>query len=179
MGSCHWQIRVNHILLIGKSINTHSTSTLGSSHWLEYYWLCYECVNSHTDVGLRLQHQSNQTAFNIRVNSIVRLAALGTLLCTTPYQHCCQNRGQWHYPNRSVVPASQSGSLFFTSRTDRGRLGLQWRTGFQEMYPGVDGVYECQIPDVKGRTQTLYAWIYSGPLCKLLCLCDNHMHLFR
>ena len=113
------------------------------------------------------------------MNSIVRLAALGTLLCTTPYPHCCQNRGHWHYPNGSVIFASQAGALLFTSRTDRGRLGLQWRTGFQEMYPGVDGVYECQIPDVTGRTQTLYAWIYSGPLCKLLCLCHNHMHLFR
>ena len=129
-------------------------------------------LSYHTDVGFRLRHHSNHTAYNIRDNSNVRLATLGTLLCTTPYQHCCQNRGQWHYPNAAVVPASQSGTLLFTSRLDQGILGLQRRTGFQESfqesYPGVDGVYKCQIPDVNGRTQTLYAWIYSGSLCKLL-----------
>ena len=138
--------------------------------------MCY--LSYPTDVGLRLCHQSNHTAYKIRDNSNVRLATLGTLLCTTPYQNCCQNRGHWHYPNGSVVPASQSGTLLFTSRLDQGILGLQQRTGFQETYPGVDGVYECQIPDVKGRTQTLSAWIYSGALCKLLCLCDDHMHFF-
>ena len=122
----------------------------------------------HTDVGLRLRHQSNHTAYKIRDNSIVRLAALGTLLCTTPYHPCCQNRGHWHYPNESVVPTSQDGTLLFTSRTDHGRLDLQRRAGFN--HESADGVYECQIPDVNGRTQTLYTWIYSGPLCKLLPL---------
>ena len=121
-----------------------------------------------TDLGLRLRHQSNHTAYNIQDNSIVRLAALGTLLCTTPYHPCCQNRGHWHYPNESVVPTSQDGTLLFTSRTDHGRLDLQRRAGFN--HESADGVYECQIPDVNGRTQTLYTWIYSGPLCKLLLL---------
>ena len=121
-----------------------------------------------TDLGLRLRHQSNHTAYKIRDNSIVRLAALGTLLCTTPYQHCCQNRGQWHYPNESVVPTSQDGTLLFTSRTDHGRLDLQRRAGFN--HESADGVYECQIPDENGRTQTFYTWIYSGSLCKLLPL---------
>ena len=125
----------------------------------------------HTDIGLKLQQQPNHTAYNIRDNSIVRLAALGTLLCLTSYRPCCQNRGHWHYPNGSVVPASQAGALFFTSRTDQGRLSLQRRTGFQETYPGVDGVYECQIPDENRRTQTLYVGIYSGPLCKLQLCC--------
>ena len=132
----------------------------------------HTCFN--TDLGLRLRQHPNHTAYNIRDNSIVRLAALGTLLCTTPYQHCCQNRGQWRYPNESVVPASQSGTFLFTSRLDQGGLGLQPRTNFQETYPGVDGVYKCQIPDKNGITQTLSAWIYSGPLCKfsaLLHLC--------
>ena len=121
-----------------------------------------------TDLGLRLRHQSNHTAYKIRDNSIVRLAALGTLLCTTPYQPCCQNRGHWHYPNESVVPTSQDGTLLFTSRTDHGRLDLQRRAGFN--HESADGVYECQIPDENGRTQTFYTWIYSGPLCKLLPL---------
>ena len=110
------------------------------------------------------------TAYNIRDNSIVRLAALGTLLCTTPYQHCCQNRGQWHYPNGSVVPASQSGTLLFISRNDQGILSLKRRTNFQETIPDVDGIYKCQIPDVTGRTQTLSAWIFSGSLCKFSAL---------
>ena len=104
----------------------------------------------------------------------MRLAALGTLLCTTPYQNCCQNRGQWQYPNGSVVPASQDGTLLSTSRLDQGILGLQARANFQETYPGVDGVYKCLIPDKNGITQTLSAWIYSGPPCKfsaLLHLC--------
>ena len=122
----------------------------------------------HTDVGIRLHQQPNHTAYKIRDNSIVRLAALGSLFCTTPYQHCCQNRGHWHYPNGSVVPASQDGTLIFTSRTDRGGLGLQRRASFN--HESADGVYECQIPDENGRTQTLYAWIYSGSLCKLLPL---------
>ena len=78
-----------------------------------------------TDLGLRLCHQSNHTAYKIRDNSVVRLAALGTLFCTTPYKHCCQNRGHWHYPNESVVPTSQDGSLIFTSRTDHRRLDLR------------------------------------------------------
>ena len=121
-----------------------------------------------TDLGLRLRHQSNRTAYKIRDNSIVRLAALGSLFCTTSYQPCCQNRGDWHYPNESVVPTSQDGTLLFTSRTDHGRLDLQRRAGFN--HESADGVYECQIPDEKGRTQTLYTWIYSGPLCKLLPL---------
>ena len=132
----------------------------------------------HTDVGLRLRHQFNHTAYKIRDNSIVRLAALGTLFCTTPYQHCCQNRGQWHYPNGSVVPASQDGSLIFTSRSDLGGLGLQRRAGFS--HESVDGVYECQIPDVNGRTQTRYVGIYSGPLCELqLCCIKSYVHLFK
>ena len=130
---------------------------------------CLSCF-FNTDLGLRLRHQSNHTAYNIQDNSIVRLAALGTLLCTTPYQHCCQNRGQWHYPNGSVVPTSQDGTVLFTSRTDQGGLNLKRRTDFQETIPGVDGVYECQIPDVNGRTQTLSAWIFSGPLCKFSAL---------
>ena len=121
-----------------------------------------------TDLGFRLRQQPNHTAYKIRDNSIVRLAALGTLLCTTPYQPCCQNRGHWHYPNESVVPTSQDGTVLFTSRTDHGRLDLQRRAGFS--HESADGVYECQIPDENGRTQTLYAWIYSGPLCKLLPL---------
>ena len=99
----------------------------------------------------------------------MRLAALGTLLCTTPYQQCCQDRGQWHYPNESVVPTSQDGTLLFTSRTDQGGLDLQWRAGFS--HESIDGVYECQIPDENGRTQTLYVGIYSGPLCKLQLCC--------
>ena len=119
----------------------------------------------HTDIGIKLQQQPSLTAYNIRDNSIVRLAALGTLLCTTSYRPCCQNRGQWHYPNGSVVPTSQDGSLIFTSRTDHGRLDLQRRAGFS--HESADGVYECQIPDVNGRTQTRYVGIYSGPLCKL------------
>ena len=122
----------------------------------------------YTDLGLRLRHQPNHTAYNIRDNSVVRLAALGTLFCTTPYQHCCQNRGHWHYPNESVVPTSQDGTLLFTSRTDHGRLDLQRRAGFS--HESADGVYECQIPDKKGRTQKFYTWIYSGPLCKFLSL---------
>ena len=130
---------------------------------------CLSCF-FNTDVGLRLRYQSNHTAYNIQDNSIVRLAALGTLLCTTSYQQCCQNRGQWHYPNGSVVPTSQPGSLLFTSRTDQGILGLQPRTNFQETIPGVDGVYKCQIPDENGITQNLYTWIYSGPPCKLTAL---------
>ena len=130
---------------------------------------CLSCF-FNTDVGLRLRYQSNHTAYNIQDNSIVLLAALGTLLCTTPYQPCCQNRGQWHYPNGTVVPTSQDGTLLFTSRTDQGGLNLKRRTDFQETIPGVDGVYECQIPDVNGRTQTLSAWIFSGPLCKFSAL---------
>ena len=66
------------------------------------------------------------------------------------------------------MPASKDGSLLFTSRTDHGRLDLQRRAGFS--HESADGVYECQIPDEKGRTQTLYTWIYSGPLCKFHCL---------
>ena len=129
----------------------------------------HTCIN--TDLGLRLRQHSNHTAYNIRDNSIVRLAALGTLLCTTPYQNCCQNRGQWRYPNGSVVPASQDGTLLFTSRLDQGGLGLQARANFQETYPGVDGVYKCLIPDKNGITQTLSVWIYSCKFSGLLHLC--------
>ena len=134
---------------------------------------CLSCF-FNTDVGLRLQYQSNHTAYNIQDTSIVRLAALGTLLCTTSYQQCCQNRGQWHYPNGTVVPTSQSGTLLFTSRNGQGILGLQPRTNFQATYPGVDGVYKCQIPDENGIIQTLSAWIYSGPLCKFSALLHLH-----
>ena len=133
---------------------------------MHYHWS--NTLFCHTDVGLRLRQQPNHTAYNIRDHSIVRLAALGTLLCVTPYQNCCQNRGQWRYPNGSIVPASQDGTLLFTSRFDQGVLGLQGSTNFS--HESVDGVYECQIPDEDGRTQSLSAWIYSGPPCKLLAL---------
>ena len=126
----------------------------------------------HTDVELRFRQHPNHTVHNIPENGIVRLAALGTLFCTTPYQPCCQNRGHWRYPNGSVVPTSQDGTLLFTSRTDKGRLGLQRRTSFT--HGSANGVYECQIPNENGRTQTLYVGIYSGPLCKLqLRSCAN------
>ena len=78
--------------------------------------------------------------------------------------------GQWHYPNGSVVPTSQDGTLLFTSRSNQGILSLKQRIDFQETIPGVDGVYKCQIPDINGRTQTLSAWIFSGPLCKFSAL---------
>ena len=133
---------------------------------------CPICMN--TDLGIMLRQQSNHTLFNIQDNSILRLAALGTLLCITPYQPCCQNEGQWHYPNGTVVPASQNGTLLFTSRIDQG-LGLHQRKNFQETIPGVDGVYECQIPDENGITQTLSAWIYSGPPCKFTVLLHLHV----
>ena len=134
---------------------------------------CWSCLFYHTDLGLRVRQQPNHTAYNIRDSSIVRLATLGTLLCTTPYQPCCQNRGQWHYPNETVVPTSQSGTLLFTSRLDQGILGLHQRTDFQETIPGVDGVYKCQIPDENGITQTLSAGIYSGPPCKFYIYAIN------
>ena len=174
-----------HYLLILKILATTLViwQKLTENHmawFLSYYLTLMACTNLarrpvvhhtcfNTDLGLRLRQRFNHTAYNIWDNSIVRLAALGTLLCTTPYQHCCQNRGQWRYPNESVVPASQSGTLLFTSRLDQGILGLQRRTGFS--YESEDGVYDCQIPDENGITQTLYAWIYSGPLCELLALC--------
>ena len=150
----------------------HGNFVENSSRLLHHCCYCND-LPYHTDVGLRLRHQSNNITYNIRDNSIVRLAALGTLFCTTPYQHCCQNRGQWHYPNESVVPASQSGTLLFTSRLDQGILSLQRRSDLS--HESGDGVYECQIPDMNGRTQTLYAWIYNGPLCKLLHLCNVHI----
>ena len=132
----------------------------------------------HTDVGLQFRQQPNHTAYYIQDNSILRLAALGTLHCITPYRPCCQNRGHWHYPNESVVPTSQDGSLIFTSRTDRGRLDLQRRAGFS--HESADGVYECQIPDEKGIAQTFYTWIYSGTLCELqLCCIKSYVHLFK
>ena len=174
----------SHCLLILKILATTLViwQKLIDNHtawFLSYYLTLMACTNLarrpvvyhtcfNTDLGLRLRQHSNHTAYNIRDNSIVRLAALGTLFCTTPYQHCCQNRGQWRYPNETVVPTSQARTLFFTSRTDQGVLGLQRRTSFN--HESADGVYECQIPDVNGRTRNLYTWIYSGSLCKLPAL---------
>ena len=156
------------VLLVGKSISYVCRLRLDVPlYCLVFFWWSYECSNNlfcHTDVELRFRQHPNHTAHNIPENGIVRLATLGTLLCTTPYQNCCQNRGHWQYPNGSVVPTSQDGTLLFTSRTDKGRVSLQKRTSFT--HESANGVYECQIPNENGRTQTLYVGIYSGPLCK-------------
>jgi len=120
------------------------------------------------DVLLAISQQYN-AANHIPNGGVVRLAALGTLLCKTVYNPCCSTvwQGGWSYPNGSAVPPAASGATLFTSRSSQGYIGLNQRNNFSEYGLNVDGVYNCEVPDASGTTETLYVGIYSGPVCKL------------
>ena len=129
---------------------------------------CFMKICCFPDVWLTISRQYN-AANNIPNRGSVRLAALGTLICTTVYRPCCSTPGQggWYYPNGSVVPPAAGGATLFTSRSGQGYIGLNQRNNFRENGLNVDGVYSCEVPDASGMNDTLYVGIYSGPVCKL------------
>ena len=102
-------------------------------------------------------------------NSIVILEDIGeggdALLCMTTQTACCRPPytdgmgpkalGNWFFPNGTRVPSS--GLQWDIHRT-RGQMMvlLQRRRG------GAEGIYNCQIPDTSGFSQTKYIGVYSA-----------------
>ena len=71
------------------------------------------------------------------------------LVCKTTKRPCCfnkQNRyGEWHYPNKSVVPARTMNHILYRSRNDEGEVLLNQRTDIATS--PLSGLYCCVVPD--------------------------------
>ena len=83
------------------------------------------------------------------------------LVCITNQTACCRpgmNRttlGNWFFPNGTRVPSSGVGWDFHRTR---GQMTVR----LQRRRDGAEGIYNCQIPDTSGFSQTKYIGVYSA-----------------
>jgi hypothetical protein len=96
---------------------------------------------------------------NFPNNSIVTATDIGegllALFCFTNQENCCESEAdaRWLFPNNTVVDTS--GGLF-------GSRGLSMLSlNRQDGAMVENGLFRCEIPDVEGDIQTLYAGVYS------------------
>ena len=101
-------------------------------------------------------------------NSIVTLEDIGdgdnTLLCLTDQTACCRPPytdstglsalGNWFLPNGSRVP---SNDLQWDFHRTRGQSAVF----LHRRRRGVEGIYQCMIPDAMNVDQTVYIGVYS------------------
>ena len=78
------------------------------------------------------------------------------LRCVTNNQDCCgagtnNRRGEFHYPDESLVPTSSAGQDFYRNRGDQ-VIRLHRRNGARSPL----GKYRCEILDANGVTQYLH-----------------------
>ena len=104
-------------------------------------------------------------------NSIVTLEEIGegdgALHCVTDLTACCRSPytdlfgvprppvGNWFFPNGTRVPSSNNHWDFQRTR-GLGVILMHRRRG-----GGVNGIYNCEIPDATNVTQTVYIGVYS------------------
>jgi hypothetical protein len=154
-------------------------------------------------VGVSLQLQG-QTVLN---NSLVNLAdllyqdrssadptndndsELQTLMCITDLEDCCETpvRGNWYYPNGSVVGYNRESVHVFQS--NRGQY--EKKSGSQIIYGSVRiwhrytppaaerGLFHCELPDANGVNQSLYVNICElSIIYHISCTVKYSMHFF-
>ena len=81
-------------------------------------------------------------------NTVLLLESIGereeeALICRTDLTGCCSNLslGHWFYPNRSEVPASDSGNSIYRDRGDAGQVFLRRHNVLSPL-----GTYCCEVP---------------------------------
>ena len=90
----------------------------------------------------------------------------GALECHTDDTTCCRGidnpdgtgRGEWYYPNGTVVPPPGGGARFYRTR---GHMVIRLN---RRVLIGPTGVYQCEIPGAGGIIITRYMMLTSGGL---------------
>ena len=92
---------------------------------------------------------------NYSNNSIVNIIDIGhgdrdSLLCVTSNINCCavSRRGEWYFPNMSMVRTQGEGGSFYRSR---GQSMVRLHQRHNAMMP--TGPFCCEIPDASNVTQ--------------------------
>ena len=101
----------------------------------------------------------------------------GALECHTDDINCCRNidnpngtgRGEWYYPDGTVVPPP-SGDGFYRTR---GHMVIRLNRGAGTLSP--TGIYRCIIPDAGGIIVTRYIQLGMG--CMLHRHCNECIYL--
>ena len=135
---------------------------------------CFSIHFPHCDIDMSSFPGAGDVWFSFRNrtyqnNSIVILKDIGegddALFCMTNQTACCQRSytsgmkstaiGNWFFPNGTRVPSSGDNWDFHRTRGQM-MVRLQRRRG------GAEGIYNCQIPDTLGFSQTKYIGVYSA-----------------
>ena len=80
-----------------------------------------------------------------------------SLLCMTNFTACCQEHefGECFFPNEAQVPSNGSQlNMYKTSGHMVVRLNRR--------RSGEEGIYRCEIPDLKNVNQNIYIGVYSA-----------------
>ena len=143
--------------------------------WRQTQWFC-SFQSIHTD-DIFFSGTGEGVRFSLRGttyqnNSLVTLEEIGegdgALLCVTDLTACCRpNTGprprveNWFFPNGTRVPSS--GSQLDFHRT-RGQMVVY----LHRRRSGVNGIYNCVVPDAMNVTQTIYIGVYTSDtgICK-------------
>lgn len=94
-------------------------------------------------------------------NSQVCIEKIGVaenaLSCRTNHPECCKTsrRGEFFYPNGTMVPIKKAGQGFYRDRGE-GEIHLNRVEGI--MFP--TGKFRCEIPNSSGEMQNLYITLY-------------------
>ena len=109
----------------------------------------------------------------------------GALECHTDDTTCCRGteipdgtgRGEWYFPNGTVVPPSGSGTGFYRTRD---HMVIRLNRIEEADTPMQTGVYRCVIPGAGGVSLTRYVTLsQSGESCSILfetCIIHSEMH---
>ena len=69
------------------------------------------------------------------------------------------NIGLWYYPNGTQVPLfAENSQIVIFSKRFKGQIALARNKGLA----GIEGLYNCIIPDENGVNQTLVVGIYTN-----------------
>ena len=90
----------------------------------------------------------------------------GALECHTDDTTCCRGidnpdgpgRGEWYYPNGTVVPPPGGGTGFYRTR---GHMVIRLNRVGVSISPTGPGVYRCEVPGAGGVTFTRYVTLSS------------------
>ena len=146
--------------------------------WRQTQWFC-SFQSIHTD-DIFFSGTGEGVRFSLRGttyqnNSIVTLEDIGesdgALLCVTDLTACCRipytglfgvpSVGNWFFPNGTR--ALSSGSQWDFHRT-RGQMVVL----LHRRRSGVNGIYNCVVPDATNVIQTIYIGVYTSDtgICK-------------
>ena len=94
-------------------------------------------------------HRGNE----INNGSVLSIESIGegsmALVCNTTNENCCRSpkskRGEWYYPNGTLVPLLGDNYRFYRNRSSRGEVFLHQRR--IHVHSSRTGIYCCEIPD--------------------------------